>query len=57
MLSDDDICAADPKTMQWIEMEAFVDVREIALVFFEKPDYFEPIKGAKVYSLLCEAMA
>ncbi len=57
MLSDDEIRDAYPKTMQTIEIEAFVKAAEIPFVYLEKPYYLEPIaKGEKVYALLREAM-
>jgi DNA end-binding protein Ku len=57
VVSDDDIKAAYPKTTQTIEIEAFVDAREIPFVHLERPYYLEPVgKSAKVYALLREAM-
>ena len=57
VLSDEEIHEAYPKTTQTIEIEAFVDGRDIPSVFLEKPYYLEPIgKGEKVYALLREAM-
>ena len=57
LLSDDEIREAYPKTTQTIEIEAFVEAKEIPFVFLEKPYYLEPIgKGEKVYALLREGM-
>ncbi|MEO8123208.1 MAG: Ku protein [Burkholderiales bacterium] len=57
VLSEDDIRAAYPKTTQTIDIEAFVEAREISFAQFERPYFLEPIaKGAKVYALLREAM-
>jgi DNA end-binding protein Ku len=57
VLSDEEIHEAYPKTTQTIEIEAFVDAKDIPFVFLEKPYYLEPIgKGEKVYALLREAM-
>jgi len=57
LVDEDDIRAAYPKTMQTIEIEAFVKAAEIPFVYLEKPYYLEPIaKADKVYALLREAM-
>ena len=57
LVSDDEIRDAYPKTMQTIEIEAFVKAAEIPFVHLEKPYYLEPIaKADKVYALLREAM-
>jgi DNA end-binding protein Ku len=57
LVDDDEIRAAYPKTMQTIEIEAFVKAEEIPFVYLEKPYYLEPIaKADKVYALLREAM-
>lgn len=58
LVDDDEIRAAYPKTTQTIEIEAFVDARDIAFVYLEKPYYLEPVGkgGDKVYALLREAM-
>ena len=57
ILSDDEIKAAYPKTMQTIEIETFVQATEIPFVHLERPYYLEPLaKGEKVYALLREAM-
>jgi len=57
LLSDDEIRAAFPKTTQTIEIESFVDAREIPLVFLERPYYLAPVaKSEKAYALLREAM-
>jgi DNA end-binding protein Ku len=56
-VDDDEIRNAYPKTMQTIEIEAFVKASEIPFVYLEKPYYLEPIsKAEKVYALLREAM-
>jgi DNA end-binding protein Ku len=56
-MDDDEIRNAYPKTMQTIEIEAFVKAEEIPFVYLEKPYYLEPIaKADKVYALLREAM-
>jgi len=57
ILSDEEIKAAYPKTMQTIEIETFVKAVEIPFLHLERPYYLEPIaKGEKVYALLREAM-
>ena len=57
LVDEDDIRNAYPKTMQTIEIEAFVKASEIPFVYLEKPYYLEPIaKADKVYALLREAM-
>lgn len=57
LLSDEEIKAAYPKTMQTIEIETFVQAAEIPFVHLERPYFLEPIaKGEKVYALLREAM-
>jgi DNA end-binding protein Ku len=57
LLSEDEIKAAFPKSTQTIEIESFVDGKEIPLVFFERPYHLAPVaKGEKVYALLREAM-
>jgi len=58
VLSDQEIKAAYPKTMQTIEIESFVQASDISFCLLEKPYYLEPgDKGEKVYALLREAMA
>jgi DNA end-binding protein Ku len=57
LVDDDEIRNAYPKTMQTIEIEAFVKASEIPFVYLEKPYYLEPApKADKVYALLREAM-
>lgn len=57
VLSEDQIKAAYPKTTQTIEIESFVQARDISFTLLERPYYLEPIgKGEKVYALLREAM-
>jgi DNA end-binding protein Ku len=57
VVSDDEIKAAYPKTTQTIEIEAFVNAKDIPFTYLEKPYFLEPInKGEKVYALLREAM-
>lgn len=57
LMDDDEIRNAYPRTMQTIEIEAFVKAAEIPFVYLEKPYYLEPAARAdKVYALLREAM-
>jgi DNA end-binding protein Ku len=57
LMDDDEIRNAYPKTMQTIEIEAFVKASDIPFVYLEKPYYLEPApKADKVYALLREAM-
>ena len=57
ILSPEEIKAAYPKTTQTIEIEAFVPVDDIELIYLERPYYISPInKGAKVYALLREIL-
>lgn len=57
ILSPEEIEAAYPKTTQTIEIEAFVPVSDIALIYLDRPYYVSPInKGAKVYALLREIL-
>lgn len=57
VLSDKEIKAAYPKATQTIEIEAFVDAKEIAFTLLERPYFLEPGgKAGKVYRLLREAM-
>ena len=57
ILSPEEIEAAYPKTTQTIEIEAFVPVEDIELIYLERPYYVAPInKGAKVYALLREIL-
>jgi DNA end-binding protein Ku len=58
VLSDDEIKAAYPKATQTIEIETFVEAREIPFYYLERPYFLSPIgKGEKVYALLREAMS
>ena len=59
VLSDEEIREAYPKSTQTIEIEAFIELQELAFVYLERPYYLEPAGrgGEKVYALLREAMA
>jgi len=58
VLTDDEIQAAYPKATQTIEIETFVEAREIPFFYLERPYFLAPTgKGDKVYALLREAMS
>jgi DNA end-binding protein Ku len=58
VLSDEDFEQASPKKSQVVEIEEFVDEREIDSTFYEAPFYLGPDKGGeKGYALLREALA
>ncbi len=58
VLSDDEIAAAYPKTLQTIAIDCFVKADAVPFVHLERPYYLEPSgRGSeKVYALLREAM-
>jgi DNA end-binding protein Ku len=56
-LTKDEIREALPKSTQMVEIECFVKLEEVPIVFFEKPYYVCPInKGQKVYALLRDVL-
>lgn len=58
VLSEQEVADAYPRTVQTIEIEAFVKAQEVSFVYLERPYYLESInKGDKVYALLRDAMA
>jgi len=57
LISAEEIEAVFPKTTQTIEIERFIDAREMPFVFLERPYYVAPInKSDKVYTLLRETL-
>lgn len=57
IVSDEEVNQAYPRTVQAIEIEAFVKAQEVSFVYLERPYYLESInKGDKVYALLRDAM-
>jgi DNA end-binding protein Ku len=57
ILSDKDFELASPKKTKTIEIENFVSIEEIPLIYFDSPYYIEPDKaGAKAYNLLLKAL-
>ena len=58
LLSDEELENASPEATGLIDIEQFVDVNDIGIVYFDKPYYLVPNKGGeKGYVLLREAMA
>ena len=58
VISDDELKEAAPEKSAAIEIQEFVNESQIPTVYFEKPYYLEPDKGAgKAYALLREALA
>jgi DNA end-binding protein Ku len=57
VLTKDDFAKADPGRQETLDIVAFAKQAEVSPVYFDKPYYLEPGKGAtKVYSLLCQAL-
>lgn len=57
VLLDEDFQRADVKKTKAIDILDFVDENEIDPIYYEKPYYLEPGKGAdKAYLLLCESL-
>jgi len=58
ILKDDDFKRADIEATQTVDIQSFVDLNDVNPVFFYKPYYMEPLKGAdKAYVLLRDALA
>jgi DNA end-binding protein Ku len=57
IVTEADFKRANVKATQTIDLEAFVDEREISALYFERPYYLAPArKGDKAYALLRETM-
>jgi DNA end-binding protein Ku len=57
-LTDEDLKEASPEKSTGIDIQAFVSEDEIDTLYFDKPYYLEPDKGAgKAYTLLRDALA
>jgi len=57
VLTDDEIRNALARNTQTIEIESFVSVTEIPLIYFERPYYLAPVsRGEKSYALLRETL-
>jgi DNA end-binding protein Ku len=58
VISDDELKEAAPEKSAAIEIQEFVNESQIPTLYFEKPYYLEPDRGAgKAYALLREALA
>ena len=58
VLSEEDFRRANPEASKTVDIVAFVEVRDIAPIYFETPYYLGPGKrGEKAYALLRDAMA
>jgi DNA end-binding protein Ku len=58
VLSEEDFRRANPDASKTVDIVAFVDLAEIAPIYFETPYYLGPGKrGEKAYALLRDAMA
>jgi DNA end-binding protein Ku len=58
VLSEEDFRRANPEAAKTVDIMAFVDVDDIAPLYFETPYYLAPGKrGEKAYALLRDAMA
>jgi DNA end-binding protein Ku len=58
IISDEELAEVAPEKSIGIEIQEFVDESDISSLYFEKPYYLEPDKGAgKAYALLREALA
>lgn len=57
VLTDEELKEAAPEKSSTIDIQEFVNENEISSLYFEKPYYLEPDKGAaKAYALLREAL-
>ena len=57
ILTDEEIKYALPKSTQTIEIESFVSVAEIPLVYFDRPYYLAPVgESVKAYALLRDTL-
>jgi len=57
VVTEEDFAKVNPKKSKMIELQCFVDEGEIDPIYFEKPYFLEPAKGAaKTYLLLNEAL-
>ncbi len=58
VLSEEDFRRANPEAAKTVDIVAFVDVEDIAPLYFDTPYYLAPGKrGEKAYALLRDAMA
>jgi DNA end-binding protein Ku len=57
LISQEELERLSPEATRAVNIEAFVDLSEIDLTYFDKPYYLEPAKGGeKGYALLREAL-
>jgi DNA end-binding protein Ku len=57
VLTDEDIRRANPEATKTVDIQAFVELKEIAPLYFETPYYLVPLKrGEKAYALLRETL-
>src|SRR6187399_2728100 len=57
IVDDEDFVKAAPEKVDHLEINQFVNEKDIDAVYFEKPYYLEPDKsGAKAYALLRDAL-
>lgn len=57
VLTDEDLKRANVSATQTIDIVAFVDAADVALIYYEQPYYLAPGKGGdKVYALLRETL-
>jgi DNA end-binding protein Ku len=57
VVDDSDLAKAMPEKINHLEIQQFVDEKEIDAVYYEKPYYLEPEKqGGKAYALLRDAL-
>jgi DNA end-binding protein Ku len=57
VIKDDDFARVDIEATQTVDIQEFVELEEINPMFFSKPYYMEPSKGAgKSYALLRDAL-
>ena len=58
VVTPEELDAVDPEKTETIDIQDFVDIYQIDPIYFEKPYYLVPEKGAaKAYKLLHQAMA
>src|SRR5258708_23949536 len=57
-MSEEEYRGANPETSKTVDIDAFVDLHDIASIYFETPYCLGPAKhGEKPYALLRDAMA
>src|SRR5205823_5197355 len=57
LLTDEELASANVEKSESIDIVGFVDLAEVAPLWFEKPYYLKPVKkGSKGYALLRDAL-